>query len=164
MVHAPLRRTVEQRRRRVEEDGRAAREEDESERRAAGKGQSKGERDAPLDERLVALLRVLLGGVPEVAARDGATDAVVVLAAREDVVLVPAGPCAKGQLPRPRFGPTPVEPPAAEREEHDDAPVHDAEELLADVLRATHGATLDVVLGAPRVAAGDDDEGQSLRR
>jgi len=47
------------------------------------------------------------------------------------------------------------------REQRNDAPVHDAEELLADVLRATHGAALDVVLGAPRVAASEDEEGQA---
>lgn len=48
-------------------------------------------------------------------------------------------------------------------EQRNDAPVHDAEELLADVLRATHGAALDVVLGAPRVAASEDEEGQARR-
>lgn len=65
----------------------------------------------PLDQRLVPFLRVLLRGVPEVARTDGATDAVEVVAAADDVVLVP---------------------------------VHDAEELLPDVLGSSHRPSLDV--------------------
>ena len=70
--------------------------------RRESRGRGERERDAPLDERLVALLRVLLGRVAEVAARDRTTHTVVVLAAREDVVLVPASARGTGQLARSR--------------------------------------------------------------
>ena len=42
-----------------------------------------------LDERLVAFLRVFLGCVAEEAGADGASDAVVVFACAQDIVLVP---------------------------------------------------------------------------
>lgn len=65
MVDKPLGRAVEQRGRRVDVDGRA------------------------LDERLVALLWVLLRGIAEEAGTDSASDAVEVLARGQDVMLVP---------------------------------------------------------------------------
>ena len=42
-----------------------------------------------LDERLVAFLRVFLGCVTEEAGADGTSDAVVVFACTQDIVLVP---------------------------------------------------------------------------
>ena len=64
VVNAPFRVPVEERGRRVDVNGRA------------------------LDERLVTLLRILLCRIPEVPRTDCAPDPVVVLASREDVVLI----------------------------------------------------------------------------
>ena len=115
MVDTPLGRAVEKGGRRVQKDGSSARDRNQHKHILA-----QWTRDSPLDKSLVTLLRILLRSVTEVTGSDGAANSVVVLAARENVVLVP---------------------------------VHDAEELLADVLSPPHRATLNKVFRAPGVAA-----------
>lgn len=86
MVDTPLGSAVEECRRRVEEDGSSAQQESAAERAK----RTCEKENAPLDERLVALLRILLRRVPEVTTANRSTDSVVILAARDDVELVPA--------------------------------------------------------------------------